>query len=327
MVTVTAHGPATSLDVDPDAATIAVGQTQAYTATASDDYGNVWDVTGDTVFASVAGSFAGSVLTGENVGIEQDVVGTYEGLTDTVVVTVTAGALDYIVISPDTATITAGDSQAYTAEAFDQHGNSLGDVTSSTAFSIEAGAGGSWSVNIYTSEHTGTWTVTGEYSGKTDTATLMVTAGGGGVVGAPAEVVRYFTVDFLGKITKEPISGDGRLLSSLEAPSPDGAHLFEMEDGTRTLDDEGEVVTLIEIREIETPSLPGNTVVVGKAYDFTPSGDTFDRPTSITLVMMWVSCHRMLYLSPWPTMLLGQAGLNLRLKPVLWLRLVKPLAQ
>ena len=50
--------------------------------------------------------------------------------------------LDHIVISPDTASVTAGDTQTYTAEAFDQQNTSMGDVTSDTTFSIESGAGG-----------------------------------------------------------------------------------------------------------------------------------------------------------------------------------------
>ena len=90
---------------------------------------------------------------------------------------VTVGSLDHIVISPGTATITAGDSQAYTAEAFDQNDNSLGNVTNETIFEIVAGAGGSWAANNYTSENAGTWIVAGTYSGKSDTATLTVTEG------------------------------------------------------------------------------------------------------------------------------------------------------
>ena len=43
--------------------------------------------------------------------------------------TVTAGSLDHITISPASATIAAGESQAYTAQGVDQYGNSLGDVT------------------------------------------------------------------------------------------------------------------------------------------------------------------------------------------------------
>ena len=100
----------------------------------------------------------------------------------------------------------------------------------------------------------------------------------------PTPSPEYFTVDFLGKITKEPISSNGRLLNSLEAPSPDGTHLFEMDKGTRTLDDQGNIVKLIKIRQAaEVPALPDNTQVVGNAYDFSPSGIIFNKPTRLTL--------------------------------------------
>ena len=42
-------------------------------------------------------------------------------------------------ISPASATITAGGSQAYTAKGFDAANNSLGDVTASTTFTILPG--------------------------------------------------------------------------------------------------------------------------------------------------------------------------------------------
>jgi len=91
-------------------------------------------------------------------------------------ITVNAGSLDHIVVSPASSTVTAGGTETYTAEAFDAYGNSLGDVTSSTSWSIQSGAGGSWAANVYTSEKAGTWTVTGTYSDKSDTATLTVDA-------------------------------------------------------------------------------------------------------------------------------------------------------
>jgi hypothetical protein len=82
--------------------------------------------------------------------------------------------LDHIVVSPKSATVTAGATQTYTAEAFDAYGNSLGDISASTSWSIELGAGGSWSANAYTSANVGVWIVTGAYSGKPDTASLTV---------------------------------------------------------------------------------------------------------------------------------------------------------
>jgi hypothetical protein len=90
----------------------------------------------------------------------------------------TAGALDAIVITPGSATIPAGGSQAYTAEAFDAWHNSLGNVTASTLFSIAPD--GACLGATCTATVTGTHTVSGTYAGKTAQASLEVTGGGGG---------------------------------------------------------------------------------------------------------------------------------------------------
>jgi hypothetical protein len=95
--------------------------------------------------------------------------------------------------------------------------------------------------------------------------------------------VRLFTVDFLGKITEEPMSSEGRLLQSLKASSPDGKYLLEIDLGTRTVDQAGNIVTLIEISgEVEIPEPPRNAFIVGNAYDFQPSGIVFDKPIRLT---------------------------------------------
>ena len=96
-------------------------------------------------------------------------------------------------------------------------------------------------------------------------------------------ITKYFTVDFLGKITSQLMRDDGSLLDSLEAPSPDGRHLFEMNADTITLDTNGTIVTLIEIKETTTPPLPDNTNIVGRAYEFGPSNITFSTSVNITL--------------------------------------------
>jgi Carbohydrate binding domain len=85
---------------------------------------------------------------------------------------VTAGSLDHIVISPANATISAGGSQAYTAEGFDSSNNSIGDVTAFTTFSISPN--GSCTGSVCTANAGGPHTVTGNDGGKTDTASLTV---------------------------------------------------------------------------------------------------------------------------------------------------------
>ncbi len=175
----TLHVTAAALDhivISPDPATIAAGGSQAYTAEGFDQYGNSkGDVTADTTFSigpdgSCTGASCGSTTVGDHT-----VTGNDSGKTDDATLHINAGALDHIVISPDNATITAGDSQAYTAEGFDQYGNSKGDVTGDTTFSI--GPDGSCTGNSCTTNTAGDHTVTGNDSGKTDDATLHVNAG------------------------------------------------------------------------------------------------------------------------------------------------------
>jgi hypothetical protein len=89
--------------------------------------------------------------------------------------TVVLGTLDHIVISPDPATIVAGTTQAYTAEGFDSQGNSLGDVTASTKFTID-GSGSACAVTECGSTIVAVYTVTGADGELTDTAILNVVA-------------------------------------------------------------------------------------------------------------------------------------------------------
>jgi uncharacterized repeat protein (TIGR01451 family) len=100
----------------------------------------------------------------------------------------------------------------------------------------------------------------------------------------PITTVNYFTVDFQGLITKEVATSDGRPIKTMKAPSPDGDHLLEIEADTQATDNTtGDIITLLEIREAERPELPENTELIGKAYEFKPSGTVFDRPVRLTL--------------------------------------------
>jgi hypothetical protein len=166
------------LVISPATAAVTAGSTRSYTAEAFDQFNNsLGNVTTATVFSiqsGAGGSWSGNVYTSEKPGV-WSVTGTYTGLTGTATLTVSVGSVASIIISPSTSTVIAGNTQAYTAEAFDLLNNSLGDVTTGTVFSIAAAAGGSWVANVYTSRKAGTWTVTGSYAGRTDTANLTVT--------------------------------------------------------------------------------------------------------------------------------------------------------
>src|SRR5207248_6694254 len=94
---------------------------------------------------------------------------------DTADSTVTSGAEASITITPDSGSVTAGAAVAVTAEAFDGGGNSLGDVTSTTTFSVPVGQG-SCLANVCTVTHAPTTTITGIHGSLQDTVDVTVSA-------------------------------------------------------------------------------------------------------------------------------------------------------
>ena len=89
-------------------------------------------------------------------------------------VTVKAGPLASLTLSPATVTITSGGSQAYTAQGFEAYGNSRGDITSATKFKISPN--GSCTGATCTAATPGPHIVIGTSKKIIDTAALTVTA-------------------------------------------------------------------------------------------------------------------------------------------------------
>ena len=170
-------GPLAYLVLSPSSSTITAGGSQSYTATGFDQYGNsLGDVTGATTFTiALNGSCTGTTCTATVAGAHT-VTGTDGGKTGTATLTVNRGPLDHLVLSPSSSTITAGGSQSYTAAGFDQYGNSLGNVTPSTIFSIAPN--GSCTLASCIATVAGAHTITSTDSGKTGTAGLTVIAAG-----------------------------------------------------------------------------------------------------------------------------------------------------
>ncbi|MBN1217463.1 MAG: FG-GAP repeat protein [Anaerolineae bacterium] len=168
-------GDTASIDLSPVTATVKASETITYTVVAQDTYGNSWDATGSTMFQAspvAGGSWSGNVYTSQYSGT-WTITGTLAGLSDTAELVVERNDPVSVAVTPDSETIATGEAIAFTVTTQDIAGNSW-DVTSSAGFTITLGAGGSWSGNVYTSEITGTWTVTGTYSALNGTATLIV---------------------------------------------------------------------------------------------------------------------------------------------------------
>ncbi len=167
------HGTANELTIEPAYGTITSGATLSYTATAQDTAGNTWSVTAETTFdcGDTLGTWTGNVYTANMAGTWV-ITGEYHGVSGTAVVVVLHGTATALIIEPALGAITSGAILSYTATAQDTAGNTW-DVTAKTAFSCND-TQKTWTSNVYTAGMAGTWTITGEYSGVSDTATIIV---------------------------------------------------------------------------------------------------------------------------------------------------------
>jgi len=175
--------PATTVTVEPadlDTVTISpeedqnvtAGEELEFSAEALDEYGNV--IT-DTAMDFEWENADDDGMFYEETSGDYEVTATYDGVTSTeTLVTVEPAETEYIEITPEESTLTAGEEVVYNATAYDEYDNEIDDVTDEVNWSIEDGAGGSWDENVYTSENASTWTVTGTYEGVEDEATLTV---------------------------------------------------------------------------------------------------------------------------------------------------------
>ena len=164
-----------TISISPKNSILTPGSTEAFTATASDIYGNIWDVTNSTtwsIFTNAGGSWVGHSYTASLAGT-WIVTGIYRGMSDTASLTVTHGSPVRITVGSTVSSAIAGSNVTYTATAFDSVGNSW-DVSNLTLWS-SSGANGSWNNNIYYCVTAGNWKIIGNFENLTSTTSLTVT--------------------------------------------------------------------------------------------------------------------------------------------------------
>lgn len=171
-VTISA-GPLDHLTLTPSAASLVAGGSQSYAAAGFDQFGNgLGDMTASTTFTIAPnGSCAGATCTATVAGAHT-VTGANAGKSGTASLSITPGPLTQLTLSPSSATIAAGGGLGYTAIGSDQYGNSLGDVTASTTFTIAPN--GSCTGATCGATLAGAHTVTGSNAGSAATASLTV---------------------------------------------------------------------------------------------------------------------------------------------------------
>ena len=172
------HASPVSIALSPASSSIMAGATQTYFATASDSYGNAWDVTSLTNWN--ASQNAGDSWTANNYTTTHagtwTITGTYLGLSDHAYLIVNHESANSITITPNPATISAGSTGVFTATALDIYGNTW-DVSSNANWSVSLNAGGSWNGNIYTSNNSGNSIVSVTFGSLSDSSSLIVNHG------------------------------------------------------------------------------------------------------------------------------------------------------
>ncbi len=171
------HGTPIFLTLTPDPFTVTLGEQDSvtYTASASDAYGNEWDVTPWAVFHTVeaAGVWLGNVHLPQTGGTWPITV-TWEALQDTATLHVITATIAALSLDPVSANVTAGEAITYTCTATDTAGNTW-DATGDTYFIIDRSARGMWQGPTYLSEVAGQWQVHAIYGGHVVNADLTVT--------------------------------------------------------------------------------------------------------------------------------------------------------
>jgi uncharacterized repeat protein (TIGR01451 family) len=118
-------GPLSSIVVSPSYASVVAGTTQVFTASGFDQYGNVvsftptWATNGGTIDANGIFTAQYQVAAGRLVTAAQGAI--FNAAT----VDISAGPLYSITVSPDSVNVPAGTTRLFTANGFDQYGNSV----------------------------------------------------------------------------------------------------------------------------------------------------------------------------------------------------------
>jgi hypothetical protein len=177
-------GPAATLTISPVSATAIVGSSTPFTATAADSYGNtLGDVTAATTFNMYSngpypnGYCYPSAGCGSTVAGVYTIAAQYQWVYGQATLTLTPGLLDHTAVY-GTTVMTAGGAATYSARAYDQYNNLIGDVTSFTSFTLGGvKASTPCNANVCSTTVAGNYGVIGVYNGLSGWASLQVTPG------------------------------------------------------------------------------------------------------------------------------------------------------
>ena len=174
------------IQVSPKNVTVTAGQTQQFSCVGIDQYGESFPIS--IQWSIVCGQGAATIdpnsglLKGEIAGGQITVTATTldpSHLTDTGAVTVTAGPLAKIVVTPPSVTLQKTQGQNFTATGFDSYGNAK--ILSNLIWSVAGGLGSINSSGVFTSVASGVGKVVASSGALSGAATVNVLQVVGGV--------------------------------------------------------------------------------------------------------------------------------------------------
>jgi uncharacterized protein YjdB len=170
-----------SIAVTPTTASIAAGDTQAFTATGTYSDTSTQNITSTVTWASSDKSAATIASTGVATGVaagSSTITASLSGITsNSATLTVTAATLTSIAITPTTASIAVGKTQAFTATGTYSNSTTENITSTVTWASSNTAAATIASTGVATGVAAGSSTITAKLSGITsNSATLTVTA-------------------------------------------------------------------------------------------------------------------------------------------------------
>ncbi|GAA3037325.1 hypothetical protein GCM10010462_25220 [Microbacterium dextranolyticum] len=231
-------GPLATLALSPATATVVEGGTTAFTVTGADAAGNPVDVGDATLTASPRDAVDGHAITFSGAGVHT-VTATVNGVSTTAKITVTAGPLRALTITPTAQTVTQGDTIGFTITGTDVAGNPVD--TTAAVFSSSARADTITGTSV-TFSGAGDHTVTATLDGVSTSARIRVVAGPLAtltVTPATATVTQGNTTVFTitgADAAGNPVNVDAAALSSTaRADAIDGRAVTFSGAGTRTV--------------------------------------------------------------------------------------------
>jgi hypothetical protein len=273
-----------SLAVTPANATVAKGRSQPFTATGTFSDASQADLTDNVTWSSDNETVATIDTDGLAHCLDEGgatVTATLGSISGFTTLTVGTKELDSLAVTPVNPTVARGRSQPFTATGMYSDKSTV-DLTSSVIWISSDNTVAQINADgLVTAYAAGTVNISADYNGHIGNTTLTVLSdtsprgGGGGGSGGGGSPGTTFLRDV--------ITANGRITAYTTVASDDLRVKLTIKSGTYALNKMGQRLISITITKMQDPPPPPEDAhIIGLAYEFGPSGATFDPSITVT---------------------------------------------